>query len=90
MGCLELSSGAQFAAGGAGAEQSSGMAAAESSVFFQERLRLSAWAVCVFHVHMSSLNSESMRIWGDATAECLLSSAEARPALKLRESISFS
>lgn len=47
MGCLELSSGAHFSAGGAGAEQSSGMAAAESSVFIQERLRLSMGSVCV-------------------------------------------
>lgn len=50
MGCLELSLGVHFAAGGAGTEQISGMAAIESGVFVQERLRLSAWAVCVFHV----------------------------------------
>lgn len=89
MGCLELSLGAHFAAGGAGAEQISGVAAIESGVFVQERLRLSAWAVCVFHVYMSSLNSESIRIWGDVTVGCLLSFAEARPALKLRESMGF-
>lgn len=82
--------GAHFAAGSAGTEQISGVAAIESGVFVQERLRLSAWAVCVFHVYMSSLNSESMRIWGDVTVGCLLSFAEARPALKLRESMGFS
>lgn len=70
---------------------------AEIEAFAQEQLRLSGgmgslctpWLVNV--MHKSSLNlSESTRILGNKTVECLLCSAEARPALKLGKSIGFS